>query len=516
MKTNLLIILIFNIINFISLKKSGLLSLTMYENSFVINNYNLTLLNIDDAKIKNNPSKLAYITDINKNDSEVYNYYSKYFNRIWLFYISDINQLKSVLYKDFRDYKILITGIIIPKSMNYTIVEDDNIINDDVPIIEIPNELNLTLEQYDFRKYSKNIFFVIKQINNLLVPKQYIIIFSIFVLVSSIIIALIWNIFEKRVGQIYIFNYHDKIKYIFCAHIFLALTLIFKTISIMRTDNYELTATVEISLTLSSSFFKSLLWFLIYLIAYGWHICFQELQLNEQKKLVRLLLIIVVNFWIDDILLKYLENIGILHLSEIKNLFLYIFLVYKTIKNIKKNMKILNRKYNYALSLLPEYADSIMSKIKLLSNLKIYIIIYLPLFILVLLVHKIFLYDYDSSILFIYDYLIPDFILEGLFVFLMRPKIVPNYYNVDLGEMFDEIEGETYECYLPKFDERFDDKEMISINIKDYDTDEIPVIIIGPKNECDNSNNSDNSDFIESDINKYFSNIQIGYYNSNK
>ena len=102
------------------------------------------------------------------------------------------------------------------------------------------------------------------------------------------------KVLEKILSQANATTLPDKIKYIFCAHIFLSLTLILKTVSIMREDNYELTATIEISLTLSSSFFKSLLWFLVYLIAYGWYICFHDLLLNEQKKLVRLLLLIIV------------------------------------------------------------------------------------------------------------------------------------------------------------------------------------------------------------------------------
>jgi hypothetical protein len=513
MKTHFILLLISNLINFICLKNSELLSLSVYEGTFIKDTYNLSLKNIDDAKIRNNPSKLAYITNINGNDSIIYNNYSKYFNKIWVFYITNIEQINLVLSKDFSDYEIMITGILIPKSLNYQILSEDNV-NEEIPIIEVPE--NLTLEQYDIRTCNKNIFFVIKQINNLLIPIKYLIAFSIIVLISSIIISLVWNIFEKRVGQDYLFNYHDKIKYIFCAHIFLALTLIFKTVSIMREDNYELTATVEISLTLSSSFFKSLLWFLVYLIAYGWYICFHDLLLNEQKKLVRLLLLIIVTFWIDDILGKYVDDLWILKISEIKNLILYIFLVIMTTKNIRKNLNILKRKYNYALSMLPEYAEGIMTKIKLLSNLKLIIWSYIPAYLLILMIHKLFLYDYDSSILLIYNYLIPDFILEVFFVFLMRPKVVSDFYNVDLGEMFDEVEGNTYMCHLPNFNEQIEEKlDEINFNKKDYDIEEIPIVVIEPYEEENNSNIIDNSNIVEYDINKYFSNIKVGFFNIN-
>ena len=524
MKILFIIIIILNIINFVYLSLSEILSLTIYENTFVKNIYNVTLLNIKEAEIRNNPSKLAYITDINNKDKEIYNYYSKYFNRIWIFYINDANQINTVLSTDFDDYDIIITGILIPKSLNYSITKDKNN-NKKVPIIKIDDNKTEPMEQYDIRQNKRNTYFVIKQPNGIIISIEYIITFSIFVLLSSIIISLTWNIMEKKVGPNYIFGYHERIKYIFCAHIFLALTLLFKTISLLRSDNYELNATVEVSLTLSVSFYKSFLWFLIYLVGYGWQICFQELALGEQKKMVRLLIAILINFWVDDILEKYCDLFWIFHLNELKNLIIYSLLTYCIVKNINKNLIILNRKYNYALSLIPDFVEGILIKIKLLSNLKKLVLAYLPIYVFILLIHKIFLLDYDVSLLITYDYLIPDLIIESIFVYLLRPKIVPDFYNVDLGDVFNEEEGITYKCCLPKFEEREEiDNSAIIINKKDYDTEEIPILVIGPNhdkidsinNYIDNDNDNDSSGIKECSINKYFSNIQIGYYNSNK
>lgn len=514
MKSNLLILLILNIIKYIYLKDSNV-SLIIYDNSYIKETYNLSILNKDDAIISTNPAKLAYITDINNTDSVIFNYYSKYYNRIWVFYISNLRELSKVLSKDFEDIDITITGIIIPKSLNYQITYENNQ-NNIIPIIEIDDKLNKVMEEYDIRVDNRNTYFVIKLINNLELPIGYLIFFSIFALIYSIFISLYWNIVGKRVGPNYIFNYHDKIKYVFCAHIFLALTLVFKTISIIRIENHDLTVTVEISLILSCSFFKSILWFLIYLIAYGWCVCFQDLLISEQKKLLRLLLFIIVTFWLGDLLEKYCGKLWVFRPTEIKNLILYSFLTFIIVRNINKNKNFLNRKYNYALTLLPDYVDGILAKIKLLSNLKTFVLSYIPLYIINILIHKLFLYDYDSSLLLIYNFLIPDFILEFLFVFLMRPKIVPAFYDVDLGDIFNEIEGNTFKCDLPNFDDRFDyDEDIISVNKKVYDTDEIPIVVIGPYNDINNSFISDKSDIIENDLNKYFSKINIGYCNNN-
>ena len=122
MKTIFIILIVFGLINLINNKKSELFSLLIYENTFLKDTYNLTLLNSKDSKFSNSPSKLAYITDLDNLDSEIYNYYSKYFNRIWIFYISDLNQINKVLSKSIGN-NILITGILMPKSLKYNITK---------------------------------------------------------------------------------------------------------------------------------------------------------------------------------------------------------------------------------------------------------------------------------------------------------------------------------------------------------------------------------------------------------
>jgi hypothetical protein len=272
-------------------------------------------------------------------------------------------------------------------------------------------------------------------------------------------------------------------------------------------------------LYLSISFFRSLLWFLIYLIAYGWNICFQELAMNEQRKIFKLFIFIAIFFFIDNILDKYCGKLWVLYISEIKNIILFGILTFLTIRSINKNMSLLLRKYNYAIALLAAYADGISEKMKLLQGLKYEVISYLPFFILTIIFNKLLLSDYDNPILLLYIYLIPDLLLEFFFIFLMRPKVVPNYYSIDLGDMFNEIEGHTYLCALPKYDE-FNEEIMIEDmkdNLEFNEEGSIPIVVFGPEKTKNNSfieddDDSNKSDFLELDINKYFSNIQVGYY----
>ena len=512
MKIIFVLILILLCINFAFLKDPELLSISVYEYSFKKYTFSVTLINPNYVKILKNPSKLAYITDINNKDSIILDNYTKYYNKIWLFFMTDNSELKQVIEKKYESDNILITGLIIPESLDYNGIDMENI--EKFPLFTVNETLNKTLINYDIRKNKKNVYFIINYTENLLL--QFFIVFSSIALISAIVIGVVWNILEKKVGPDYLFNYHERMKYVLCSHIFLAITLIFKTVSLMRTENYELTVAVEISLYLSVSFFRSLLWFLIYLISCGWNICFQELPMNEQRKMYKIFIGIALFFWIDDVLDKYCKKLWVFNISEIKNVILFAVLTILTRRNINKNIISLNRKYNYALNLLQDYADGISEKIKLLKYLKYEIFYYLPLYLMVLLVNKIFLIDYDNPIILLYIYLIPDFILEFAFMFLLRPKIVPIFFGIDLGGMFNEEVGNTYICTLPKYEDFNDENVKEKITYDYYDENEkIPIVVFGPENSKNNSFMGEDipeyANPIDLEINKYFATIKVGY-----
>ena len=518
MKINFIILLLSGYFNYILSKNPEFLTISVYENSFKKQTYNITLVNQKNAKISKEPSKLLYITDIENKDLSTLNEFSRFYNRIWLFYVTDVAEIPKIFQKNYFNTRyILITGLIMPESLVYKNMRIDE--NEKIPVYTIEDRFNETLINYDLRNNKKNVYFVINYAEQILI--SFLIGFSAFALLSAIGIGVTWHYLEKKIGPTFIFGYHERIKYIICAHIFLALTLIFKTISIMKTENYELTIAVEISLYLSVSFFRSLLWFLIYLISFGWNICFQDFGMNEQRRIFKIFIFVAIFFFIDNILDKYCGKLWVLYVSEIKNVILFGILTFLTYRNINKNMIFLKRKYNYALTLLEAYAEGINEKIKLLTYLRYEIIGFLPLLVLIIIINKLSLSNYDNPILLLYIYLIPDLLLEFVFVFLMRPKVVPAYYSVDLGDMFNQVEGSTYLCVLPKYDE-FNEEQMVE-DIKDkinfYD-ENIPIIIFGPEKTVNNSlfeeDASDRSGYIESDINKYFSNIRIGYKEKNE
>ena len=513
MKINFIILLISGYFNYIFTKNPEYLSISVYENTYKKETYNITLVNQRNAKISKDPSKLLYITDIANKDSSILNDFSRFYNRIWIFYVTDVNEIRRILGKNYINTRyISITGLIIPESLIYKNIGIDD--KEKIPVYSIDDRFNETFIKYDLRYNKKNIYFVINYSEQILIG--FLIGFSAFSLASAVGIGVAWHLLEKKVGPTYIFAYHERIKYIICAHIFLALTLIFKTISIMKTENYELTIAVEISLYLAVSFFRSLLWFLIYLISFGWNICFQDVVMNEQRRIFKIFIFVAIFFFADNILDKYCGKLWVLYLSEIKNVIVFGILTFLTIKNINKNMVVLKRKYNYALTLLQAYADGINEKIKLLTYLKYEVLFFLPLYIFFIIINKLFLSDYDNPILLLYIYLIPDLLLEFAFVYIMRPKIVPEYYSLDLGDMFNEAEGHTYLCSLPKYDEFNEEKMIEDIKYKiNFDEEKIPIVILGPETTIDSTfigeDDNDRSCYVQPDINKYFSNIKVGY-----
>ena len=512
MKENFIIVLLFNIFNFIFLKQNELI-LTAYENSFIKNKFNLLIINSEEVKVSNTPSKLAYINDENNIDSIIYKYNSKLSNQNWILYISNLNQINDILLKDLKSKKIFINAIIIPKKFNFLLIEHNK---KNIPIFVINDDLDSIIQNYDIRRKIRNTYFIFG--NKLMIPKKYILGFAILFFIGSFIMLVFWLISIKKINSNYIFSYHRKFIYILISQITLSISLLIKTISILKVEYLKFSSTVEFSFSLSNTLFKATLLYLIYLISHGWNIYYIDLLNEEQKILGRIALYLFFIFWIDEILEKCVEYIWIFSIAELKTIFFNIIFIFHIIRKINKILNILKTKYYYSISLMTEYSKDIKQKINLLSNLISIILIYFIIYIFIILLHKFFFNDNNYSLLLIYNNLIPYIILELLFLILIRPKIVSKYYNIDLENLFNEINGNNYKCILPTYNEienKFEKDKLYAQN--DNDNNEIPIIIINSyvNNININPNNANKLyEIKEHEINKYFKNLQIGYYSS--
>ena len=208
MKINFIIILLSGYFNYIFTKNPEYLSISVYENTYKKETYNITLVNQRNAKISKDPSKLLYITDIANKDSSILNDFSRFYNRIWIFYVTDANEIRRILEKKYLNTRyISITGLIIPESLVYKNIGIDD--KEKVPVYSIDDRFNETLINYDLRNNKKNIYFIINYSEQILVG--FLIGFSAFSMASAIAIGVAWHLLEKKVGPNYIFGYHERI-----------------------------------------------------------------------------------------------------------------------------------------------------------------------------------------------------------------------------------------------------------------------------------------------------------------
>ena len=77
--------------------------------------------------------------------------------------------------------------------------------------------------------------------------------------------------------------------------------------------------------------------------------------------------------------------------------------------------------------------------------------IYIGLFLIFGFIHKVIVYDYDTTILELYNYTLVDIYLSVYFPFLLRPKPLPPNFNVDFGNNAEGDIGIVYKISLQKY-----------------------------------------------------------------
>ena len=189
-------------------------------------------------------------------------------------------------------------------------------------------------------------------------------------------------------------------------------------------------------------------------------------------------------------------------------------------KKLKKNITFLQLKIHYASLISPEYLGSLKYKIKLVKMLRIIYISYFALFLTVIALEKTIFYTYDESTFESYNYMALDAVFLYSIIILFRPKELPEFYNINLGDNLDGDEGNIYKYKLPKYSEANSLKLNLSKKeIESYKKGDTPILIIGPNDDTDLNNNNEGIIQINNNdksINKYFLSINLGFANNSK
>lgn len=511
-----------------TLREGDSISLVKAEYGFNQTSYNLSLLN-SDAEINDLiSSRIIYISNLER-DLPIFDLFSEYFNRKWIFFVKEKKQIDLLLSKD--DYKkkeISINGIIIPNDIKYEILEDNNK-NKKVPIFEIESNSTQDFIELDIRKNRKDIYFYYK-INRAIssYPEIYLLFNAVFTILLGLALYIGWRVILKLSRASNILTIHKFLGSLPFFIILSGISLLFKAINIQGKDpnrDYDDGVYVDTALITLNAIYRTLMWFIVLLVAYGWKISIQSLRGEDMKYFMKMFLIIYVCSCLDQILDTLGEGIFIFHFSEIKNLIFYFFMTYILINKIKITLNFINRKLYYAFILVPEHIESLEVKLKMIKRHRNMIFTYFFIFIIMLVIHKTVFRSYDTPVLEWFNYHLIDLYFTIYFLWIFKPRELPPNFNFDFGNNLNEDLGVVYKIKLPKFEEFVQNyKSPLSKEIANCKGKNVPVLVIGPsfiKNDNNDNkslnskitNETDNSKEKKSGVCKYFDHIEMGFTN---
>lgn len=503
-------ILLFSLIQNSKIKGNDFISLIYYEYSYNLSEIKIDIQNPEVSIIESTSCHLAYIKNFTADYNDIFDFYSLYFNRQWIFFSDNAEIINQLLKIDYENKNIYLMGILFPRDLNYS-TDDSN----DIPIFAIDSNYTQYMKIWDMRNESKNIYFTLK-INHAIefYPENYFLLLSIIVLLSTFSIFIYWKITLKKINPEHILIIHRIALFIIYLNNLLCFLLIVKSIDIRGTkiygDEKESSILIDIVLITLRTIHRFLLWFFVLLLSFGWNISLQRLNDHNCKFFSRTIISLFIALSFDQILDIEFEPIFKMNISEIKNVFLYLIVIAIMLYQIKKNINFLKMKLYYANMISPEYINSLEFKLKLFYKLRVLLIAYYIVFVTILVLEKTIFYIYDEVIFESYNYLALDCIFMYAFLIIFRPQELPEYYKINFGDILDgEDNGIIYKSELPSYSEaHIKIKDLTKNQIDECIKKNMPIIIVGPN--VKNLNKEDYS------INKYFLNSSIGFANNSK
>jgi hypothetical protein len=489
------------------LKDGDTVSLVYYEYDFNISEIDVTLMNRGVSISEEDEFHLAFIHNLSDKDYIIKNY-SIYFNHKWIFFANDKEVIKELLEYDYEEDQLKCFGILYPKNLEPKI-DDYN----GIPVFEINDNYTSSMEKWDIRNMNKNIFFSYK-INhaNDRFPEIYFLILSIIVSLTSISILVSWKYSIKGLVREHILRIHDIGFILIYLNIVICLLFLILYLTLRGESIHHLSDAPQVPaffIDLLDIMHRTFLWLIMLLISCGWNITMEQLNENDCNMFIKMYIFLFIAFSVDPILDNFIQPIWTLQLSEIKNFFIYFLLLFMILTRINKMIRFLNLRTNYARLYEPNIVNALKYKIKLVKQLRILNIIYPVVYTLLVISHKTIFAQYDEPKLEMYDYLGLELIFADVFYIIFRPKQLPQFYNINLGDI--EIEEENiYNYVLPQYSEiDLKYKAPSKKEIESCKKKNLPILVIGPTSSEDSIDNMNS-------INKYFLELNVGFAESDK
>ena len=496
-------------INSTSLKDDDKLYLVHVEYGYNISNFTCEVLNRDDAEINEFLSSRIAFMNGSDYDKEIFDLYSPYMNKFWLFLVNSSEVANSLLEKDnYEKDELYINGIIIPESLNYTMPEKNN--NKKIPIFIVKDDLTEKLHAYDIRYMNKHIYFLFeikRAISSY--PETYLLILSILFTLCGIGLFAFYKIKTKNLEAANLLNIQRIMNCPIIILVLLGILFIVKSVLIRGEDpNKESPDSVyiDVALITFSAVFKTILWLSVLFLSFGMSISIEKLNPKTVKFIIKMVLGIYIIMCLDQLFDSFVEKAWVFHLSEIKNVLFLIGIMIYLYKRINKTIRFLERKLYYARALSLEYIDVLKFKIKLIKLLFRVLYSYAALYLVILILHKTVVYPYDTKVLEMYDYMLADIYLYAILLYTYRPRVLPQDFKMDIGDEDEDEIGLVYKAFLPKY-------SIINVKFKENYKDiysvkgkNIPILVLGP---CLSHINAENDQEIS--INNYINNVEIGF-----
>ena len=512
-------IVFFSIIEIIS-NNENIVILNQYEYELNISKYNLTVLNLNKEIYNMKYSLMAYINDSNINKEKIFSYYTPYYNHFWLFFITDIKIFNQMIskYKCVNDYMI-IYGIIVPKSLTPKLPKSFNTISP--PIFYIDDSYTNNMKESDFRNNDKILYYSFDtEMPISRYPELYFLISSSLLFCISCFIVIFWHILYRITKAEYITSIQKYCNLFLYLNLILSILLLTKCLYIKGKDpylHYEYMSTIDTIYITMSSIFKILIWYLLLMISTGWKIAIQTLSRKMQIFYIKMISFLFLMTCIDITIYNINEN-AFNSFCEIKNIIFYIITTKIILNEIKKTIKLLFKKLHYAQTLIPEFSEGLLFKIKIFKQLKFIIYSYPVKYVIIFLIHLMIPDKYDSTCLKFVDYYYIDLILLIDIVIIFSPKTLPKNYEVDFAKDLEDDSGKIYKLTIEKNEDGtvifnpLNKKEIKTIQKK-----KIPIVIFGPSTYGNNNIPFNEYNFLinsvddEKDINKLYSTLEIGF-----
>ena len=472
-------------------------------------NSNYSFYNISQINEISFEKKDAKFTIINSEEKflKVINY-SFYINKNWIFYCENENLIDFILTQNkdlIKKSNLKNVGLIIPSNFNQNSIKKFK--NEKkIPFFIIDEENIKNFNNYDFFSFKKEIFsiFQAKDILIFKYPLNYFKFIGIFLLISSFFLSIFWNFELKKIQNTTLLQkYYVYLIYLSFVLAILILSEIFMINGNNSTDDETKNEIyiIETAIVTIKSIYRTGLWLSIILNSYGWQLSRLNLQIGQARLLLTLFFLIFMSQFIDAIHYK----ISIFTLSEIKNFFFYIFMLYLSFIEGNKILKFFRTKLSYAIILNREHIPTIKIKINMIENLLFLVSIYVFFYVCFCWSNKIFFKKFDNEEFQMIQYYLLDYFLMLGILFIFRPKNYPLYfYDFQINEI--NI-GTIYIFNIKKNNFSIDFKTVEKekkINQKNNKNKLIPIVVLNPMKKTKKNNDLEN---------KIIKNINLGFLN---